>query len=950
MKKYIFISLSFILSLFYSCKQETGGLIDLSGTWEFQLDSLNVGQEQHWYSTTLKETIVLPGTIDSNQKGNKNLNKEETSYLSREYYYVGKAWYSKSVEIPVNWKNKSIFLTLERTKPAQVWVDNTYIGSSDDISTKQVYDLSAAMTPGTHKITVLIDNGASVPKQVIANSHAYTESTQTNWNGIIGKITLEAKPQVYIEDVQVYTYPSEQKGTLKLTLNMVPKLNQSIYVTLAAKSFNSDKRSQIHWQHEALLKDRSVAIDFPLGDDFLMWSEFEPNLYKMKITVKGEKIKDQCTTTFGIRDFQVKEKQFTINGLTTYLRGKHDACVFPLTGYVAMDVDTWRHYFKVAKDYGINHYRFHSWCPPEACFEAADLEGIYLQPELPIWGSLTEKDTVLNQFLMKEGMNIQQAYSNHASFVMMGLGNELSGEASVFGKLVKAFREQESRHLYTSGSNNYLGYKGYNEWDDYFTTCRVPGDNSLATHTRGSFSFADVDGGGYINTLYPNTTMNFDTAVRQSDVPVISHETGQFQIYPDYDQLKKYTGNLKPWNLEVFKKRLEQAGMADQAYDFFVASGKWAVELYRADIEMDLRTRKMAGFQLLDLQDYPGQGSAYVGILDAFMDSKGLIEPAKWREFCSEVVPLLEIARFTFAKNEDVKAEVKIANYSATALKDKQLSWKLMSATGNVLDEGTMPVNAQQGALTSVGTIRPKITGAQQSEKCMLSLQIDGTDYQNSYPIWVYDLNHKLTVPDDIRITHSLDQSTLVGLVNGGKVLFMPDKQKYKDITVGGLFQTDYWNYRMFKTVSERLGKEVSPGTLGILTDPSLELFRLFPTDQHTNWQWFPIVKASRPLILDRLGKNYKPLVQVIDNIERNHKLGLIFELAVGQGKLLVCMADLETLLDYPEGKALYESVLHYMSSDSFNPNYQLDASQLAALFSSPVVQQGVKGLDNFSY
>ena len=70
----------------------------------------------------------------------------------------------------------------------------------------------------------------------------------------------------------------------------------------------------------------------------------------MKVTVNGEKIKDQTYTTFGIRDFQVKERQFSINGLTTYLRGKHDACVFPLTGYVAMDVDTWRHYFQVAKE------------------------------------------------------------------------------------------------------------------------------------------------------------------------------------------------------------------------------------------------------------------------------------------------------------------------------------------------------------------------------------------------------------------------------------------------------------------------------------------------------------------------------------------------------------------------------------------------------------------------
>lgn len=950
MRKYIFISLSILVYLLCSCNQLSRDTMDLSGIWSFQLDSLDVGDEQHWFSTQLTDSIVLPGTTDSNMKGILNLDKEQTSYLSREYYYVGKAWYSKMVEIPSKWVNKTILLKLERTKPTQVWVDDTYVGSSDDISTKQVYDLSLHLTPGNHKLTIMVDNGESVPAQVIKNSHAYSESTQTNWNGIIGNIELEAKPLVYIEDVQVYTFPSEKKGILKLTLNKVPKLKQSLYVTLGAKSFNSKKQDQIHWQHEALLKDRAVFVEFPLGDDFLTWSEFEPNLYRIKVTVNGEKIKDQYTTTFGIREFKVKEKQFTINGLTTYLRGKHDACVFPLTGYVAMDVDTWRHYFHVAKEYGINHYRFHSWCPPEACFEAADLEGIYLQPELPIWGTLTEKNSVLNTFLMKEGLHIQQAYSNHASFVMMGLGNELSGEESVFEKLVNTFREQEDRHLYTSGSNNYLGYRGYNTWDDYFTTCRVPGDNSLSTHTRGSFSFADVDEGGYINTLYPNTTMNFDSAVRQCDIPIISHETAQFQIYPDYDQIMKYTGNLKPWNLEVFKKRLEQAGMADQANDFFEASGKWAVELYRADIEMDLRTRRMAGFQLLDLQDYPGQGSAYVGILDAFMDSKGLIQPREWREFCNEVVPLLELPRFTYSNNEELKGEVKIANYSAVDLSNKQLSWKLLSSSGNVLDKGVVEFSVPQGALTSLNFIFPKISGVQQSEKCTISLQIDGTEYRNNYPVWIYNLNHEVTVPDDIRITHSLDHNTLGYLAEGGKVLFFPDTKKYKDITVGGLFQTDYWNYRMFKTVSERLGKEVSPGTLGILTDPSSELFHFFPTDKHTNWQWFPIIKASRPLILDKLSNSYKPLVQVIDNIERNHKLGLIFEFAVDNGKLLVCMSDLETLQDYPEGKALYESVLHYINSDAFNPNYQLNVSELAALFSSPVEQQGMDGLDNLSY
>ena len=88
----------------------------------------------------------------------------------------------------------------------------------------------------------------------------------------------------------------------------------------------------------------------------------------------------------------------------------------------------------------------------------------------------------------------------------------------------------------------------------------------------------------------------------------------------------------------------------------------------------------------------------------------------------------------------------------------------------------------------------------------------------------------------------------------------------------------------------------MSPGTLGILTDPDHPMFRHFPTDMHTNWQWFSILKQSYPFILDKFPAGYKPIVQVIDNVERNHKLGLVFELAVGQGKLLVCMADLEAV------------------------------------------------------
>ena len=681
---------------------------------------------------------------------------------------------------------------------------------------------------------------------------------------------------------------------------------------------------------------------------------FGANLHRLYtvslLSLKTDQSVDTEQATFGLRDFKTKGRQFTMNGKTTFLRGKHDACVFPLIAHTAMDVKTWRHYFQVAKQYGINHYRFHSWCPPEACFEAADIEGIYLQPELPIWGNIDIDDTELCDYLLKEGRNLHRAYSNHASFVMFGLGNEMSGEEGL-AMLIQTFKKEDNRHIYASGSNNYLGFKGKQADEDYFTTCRVgrEDDKQFNTHARASFSFADAYDGGYLNHTYPNSEMDFSSANALCDVPIISHETGQFQVYPNYEEIKKYTGVLKPRNFEIFKKRLEEAGMIDQAHDFMMASGKWSALLYRADIEMNLRTPEWGGFQLLDLQDYPGQGSAYVGILDAFMESKGLIAPEEWRHFCSEVVPLFCTEKFCWTNDEALTGEVEIANYSESDLNGKQLSWVLTDSKQQVLDKGVLPLQVKQGELAKVGTLKPAIASVRKAEKVTLALSIDGTPYRNDYSLWIYPAADKEVVPsEDICVTDDLD-AHLKYLTEGGKVLWFPSKDKHKDQTVGGLFQTDYWNYRMFRTICENLDRPVSPGTLGILTDPGHPALADFPTEFHTNWQWFPIIKQSYPMILDRLSDDYRPIVQVIDNVERNHKLGLLFEFKVGNGKLLVCMSDLKAVQDKPEARQFYRSILEYMESSAFAPSYSLSAKDLQDLFTAKVKTGEMKKLFNIS-
>lgn len=942
---------------FYSaCTQQlppdTRSRISLEGNWGLQLDTAGTGIAPDWLTKSCTDSLFLPGTTDMGKMGTYNTDMTLTTGLSREYVFEGKALYTKQIRIPEEWDGTSVRLVMERTKPTTIWIDGKEVGANNDISTAQQYDLSSYLFPGTHTVAILVDNGKqAVPEKVYGSSHAYSASTQTNWNGIIGDFYLESAPLCGIDEIQLYPDVAKKVVTAGVTLRNPDKGVGKGILSFYAEAWNTDKQHKTPVQTvEVDWTKPEQELELALGDKALLWSEFTPALYRLSVSLKTDQSVDTEQATFGLRDFKTKGRQFTMNGKTTFLRGKHDACVFPLIAHTAMDVKTWRHYFQVAKQYGINHYRFHSWCPPEACFEAADIEGIYLQPELPIWGNIDIDDTELCDYLLKEGRNLHRAYSNHASFVMFGLGNEMSGEEGL-AMLIQTFKKEDNRHIYASGSNNYLGFKGKQADEDYFTTCRVgrEDDKQFNTHARASFSFADAYDGGYLNHTYPNSEMDFSSANALCDVPIISHETGQFQVYPNYEEIKKYTGVLKPRNFEIFKKRLEEAGMIDQAHDFMMASGKWSALLYRADIEMNLRTPEWGGFQLLDLQDYPGQGSAYVGILDAFMESKGLIAPEEWRHFCSEVVPLFCTEKFCWTNDEALTGEVEIANYSESDLNGKQLSWVLTDSKQQVLDKGVLPLQVKQGELAKVGTLKPAIASVRKAEKVTLALSIDGTPYRNDYSLWIYPAADKEVVPsEDICVTDDLD-AHLKYLTEGGKVLWFPSKDKHKDQTVGGLFQTDYWNYRMFRTICENLDRPVSPGTLGILTDPGHPALADFPTEFHTNWQWFPIIKQSYPMILDRLSDDYRPIVRVIDNVERNHKLGLLFEFKVGNGKLLVCMSDLKAVQDKPEARQFYRSILEYMESSAFAPSYSLSAKDLQDLFTAKVKTGEMKKLFNIS-
>ena len=944
----ISVLLTFFLTGFLTADTAT---LSLHGVWRFQLDAGKVGVKEQWYGRKLNDSIQLPGTTDENKKGIQR-DERPTDRLARPWYWKGAAWYQREVTIPAAWKGKRITLHLERAKNTRVWVGDHFCGWDDTLSAPQVYDVTTSMKPGKHTITLLIDNSKLPP---VGPSHAVDERTQTNWNGVVGDLELRATDPVWIKDVQIYPDVAAKKARVKLVIENITGKPASGRLDASCESYNTKKPLLYKVQStdvNAAENETITELIYDYHGNVPLWDEFTPTMLSMKLqltTKAGDKsYTDQAKVNFGMREFTADRNQLLVNGMPTFLRGRLDCANYPLTGYAPMDKSEWLRILSIMKDWGLNHVRFHSWCPPRAAFEAADELGVYLQPEFPNKRSgfkaaenkdaafhnidrldveTTGSNVGLYDYAKREAELIFQNFGNHPSFVMFTLGNELGRNQGMFD-LVEHFKKIEPRMLHAQGANNMHWKPSLAQGDEFWVTGKVEKD---AKPLRGSFSLYDFPKAP-IEGYPPSTLDDFSESIRGVSVPLVGHETGQFQVAPDFRDIAKFTGVLKARNYEIFRDRLNDAGMLDQAHDFVRASGALSAICYREDIELALRTPGFGGFQLLDIMDFPGQGTALVGMLNVFMESKGIIEPEKWRQFCSETVPLLRMKKHTWTSDETLTGRVEIAHYGAKVIEGARVTWKLSDNQGKTIAENIFAAQTlPQGELTEIETFAISLNGVSVPQKLTLTLSIEGTSFRNAYPIWVYPSEINTDAPEGVLITSSYtSKKTQDYLASGGKVLLLP-KLDQLPLTVPGGFQTEFWS-PMFAQSAIKRGIKPPPGTLGILCDPKHPALAHFPTEFHTNWQWWHLLKNSRPIIFSDTPDHYRPIVQVIDNFVTNHKLGVLAETRVGKGSMLICPIDLANHLNQPAVRQFQHSVLQYMSSPQFAPKTELDSALLKKL------------------
>lgn len=924
--------------------------IDLQGSWRIALDPDDQGITEAWYSRVLTDAVRLPGSLQEQGYGDDPradspwigmIREEEWAkpkyapyrqadrfkmpfWLQPKKVYVGPAWYQRDVTIPSAWDGKRIVLHLERCHWfTQVWLDNQLVGRGESLSVPHQFDLTGKAAPGRHRLTIRVDNRVLIGVGV--NAHSVSDHTQTAWNGIIGRIELRATPRVFIRDVQVYPDVSGRQARVAVTVGRVGEGSAESNASPARLSLRARcGQHEVSQSKDVSISQSENAVELllPMGPQVRLWDEFSPNLYQLQVTLISDAGTDRRDLVFGMRHVSVKDKRFMINGRPLMFRGTLECCIFPLTGYPPTDLDSWKRVIRICKEHGLNHIRFHSHCPPEAAFTAADELGFYYQVECASWanqGSALGLGRPIDRWIYDEADRIRREYGNHPSFVLMAYGNEPAGPdrgAKFLSPWVVHQKKMDPRRLYTSAA----GWPLIAE-SDYHCTPQP----RIQAWGAGLSS--------RINARPPETTTDYRDFVDRQDVPVISHEIGQWCVYPNFEEISKYTGVLQAKNFEIFRDFLEARHMGDQARDFLMASGKLQTLCYKEEIESALRTPSFGGFQLLDLHDFPGQGTALVGVLDPFWDSKPYVAPAEYRRFCNATVPLVRMPKRVWTSGETFRAAIEVTHYGPEPLPETRATWTVAIGDSPVASGTLAARTIPLGSAVPLGQISCSLSDIPCPTRVKLTVTLEGTDVSNDWDLWVYPEKRVCEVPAHVLVVGEMSDDAVRHLEEGGSVFLLADPRSVKQGPQIG-FSPIFWN-------TAWTGGQ-APHTLGILCDPNHPALTDFPTDFHTNWQWWDLVHRSNAMVMDNLPPALRPIVQVVPDWFEPQRLGLVFEARLGSGKLLVCSIDLENELeDRPVARQLRFSLLRYMASSAFQPQHSVTADQVRSLFRElPVVQK----------
>ncbi len=917
--------------------------MDLAGKWTVRLPD---GREY---------PAELPGTLDENRIGGPDCPEKQwgggtgaiRTRLTRRYTFTGEAVFARTVTLKEDPSGKRMVLTAERARKLRLRVNGEEAESllPGTLSTPYLFE-TRALHKGENRLELVSDNSyPGWPADAILYSSAATDETQTNWNGVLGTLSLEAKPRAFLLGTRLRMSADGSTADLETDISVrTPAGGTAIAeVTVECGGFEPLRTVITARAGNGIQTLRAGSI--PLRKDLKRWDPDEPNLYPVKTVLRyyppeGEPEADRITETAGFRTFDTDgDMRLRLNGRRILLRGEANCAAWPETGHPPMAAAEWRDIIRRYRAYGVNCLRFHSHCPPEAAFEAADLEGMLMQPELSHWdpAHAFESDESF-RYYGTELREILRRLARHPSFVMLSLGNELNcgetGEARM-AELVNTAKRILPDRLYARGSNAFYGAKGCGAEDDFYTAQDYGGFQMRAISAAQDESRPAEKARirGYLNNAYPSSRTNYrqgmDALREQCRKPMFSFEVGQYEVLPDFRETGAFRGVTDPENYRIIRRRAEEKGLLPIWDRMAEATGELALIGYREETEAVMRTPGMSGISLLGLQDFPGQGTALVGMMNAHLQPKpfDFARPERFEAFFRDSTPLILLDRYTWFTGETMKAEILNVHYGREDLQGT-LELTLRAEDGKELRRTEKAGwTARAGEAETGGTFEIPLPEADMPRSAVLEARLreEPERFRTRVRIWIYP-EREAVPPEGIHACRSLDAEAEQVLRAGGKVLLAPPSDKeHLPGAMRGQFSTDFWSVGTFPQ---------QEGGMGLLIREDHPLFRRFPTSFHTDYPWWLMAGQCAMRLPDEKAAE-GILVRQMDSCSRLDTFAMLLEAKAGAGRILISSMGLEDLPQKPEVIALRNAIVRYMQSAEFLPRAELSVPEIRSFCGS---------------
>ena len=827
----------------------TTSVVDLSGVWKV------TGKD-------LSGEVRLPGTLADHRLGRRWLAKdyeeasdpEQATAMTREYQYLGKAVYSRTFDVDEDGEYE---LFIERviwaTEPT---VDGRTCPEIDVLGAPHVHRLGR-LAKGTHRLEVAVDNAKRYGFS--GSSHAYGASMQSVWHGMLGKIAVrKVNP---LDGIRV-----KAAGDGKLYLSKIPE-GLSPTVEIEGLEVSGVERT-----------GGSAVYSFTRAPE--LWSDCSPRLYRLRLS-DGVRMRE---LTVGFRTFVAGKGRHHIelNGRKIFTRCNVENCNFARTGSPWMTKEEWTTMIRTLRDEdGINAIRFHTWCPPECAFEAADELGVFLQPECGIWSDGWMGEGVdhvgygkpVDDFARREFKAISDAYGAHPSFLSLSIGNELGkSEWTEANRMSGEMKAYDDRFLH------------------YFCSAREIMDNDEMVLTHRDFKRQVT----IRERLFPKTDWDYEADYAAMDRPTVAHEIGQWPVYPDFDKLiADCDGVIRPYNFERFRAVAVKENALRFLKEYEDASAALNRLIYKEEVESFLRTPSCAGLQLLNIQDYTGQAEALVGWRDPFYELKRPFRD--WPAFNTiwgEKNHLARFSKYEWTVGETLTAKLVYRNLSGAALPaGTEMPWSCAGRSGTIRTVRVI----EPCEVAEVGVVSIPLDASMTASKQTL---VFGT---NRWSFWVYPVEEACAFPADVVVTKDFAEMK-AALADGKTVLYRGVSRACGRAN----FKPVYWSTGWF------MSKDVIKDHLGTWFEVKNPIFDGFVTEFFTDWQWYELAEGQVIHGLTGLPEPFRPAALSVNDFHSSKFASPLFELGVGKGRLVVCGYDLDKA--NPSAKRLRAAIAGHLA------------------------------------